>query len=164
MNIRLIEVQDAENFLFLSQVIEESGMMLFEPGEKQLSVDEQKASIERILAVPNSALFVAEKGGDLAGYIAAFGGKVKRTSHSAYLVLGVHPDYYRQGIASKLFEKLFQWALQRGIKRLELTVIKYNEKAFSLYEKMGFSIEGEKVHSLYIDGEPVNEYYMYKLI
>jgi hypothetical protein len=29
---------------------------------------------------------------------------------------------------------------------------------------MGFILEGEKVHSLIINGEPVNEYYLYKLL
>ncbi|WP_010531391.1 GNAT family N-acetyltransferase [Lentibacillus jeotgali] len=48
--------------------------------------------------------------------------------------------------------------------RLELTVIKDNMKAVKLYQKMGFQIEGEKVHSLIIDGQPANEYYMYKLV
>ncbi|RKO61454.1 hypothetical protein Cdeb_01403 [Caldibacillus debilis GB1] len=42
--------------------------------------------------------------------------------------------------------------------RPELTVIKDNEKAFNLYRKMGFVLEGEKVHSLIINGKPVNEY------
>lgn len=50
------------------------------------------------------------------------------------------------------------------ISRLELTVIKDNIKAFNLYRKMGFILEGEKVHSLIINGEPVNEYYLYKLL
>jgi RimJ/RimL family protein N-acetyltransferase len=59
---------------------------------------------------------------------------------------------------------VFQWAKEKEISRLELTVIKDNVKAFNLYKKMGFILEGEKVHSLIIDGLPVNEYYLYKLL
>lgn len=72
--------------------------------------------------------------------------------------------YQGQGVASKLFVELFDWAKEVGITRLGLTVIKDNTKAFNLYRKMGFVLEGEKVHSLMIDGEPVNEYYLYKLL
>jgi RimJ/RimL family protein N-acetyltransferase len=59
---------------------------------------------------------------------------------------------------------LFVWAKDVGISRLGLTVIKGNTKAFNLYKKMGFVLEGEKVHSLKINGEFVNEYYLYNLL
>ena len=72
--------------------------------------------------------------------------------------------YQGQGIASRLFVQLFDWAKEVGITRLGLTVIKDNTKAFNLYKKMGFVLEGEKVHSLMINGELVNEYYLYKLL
>lgn len=96
--------------------------------------------------------------------MAALGNHNKRNRHSAYLVLGVLEDFQGQGIATGLFEKIFEWAKSAGISRLELTVITENVKAHSLYKKMGFVLEGEKVHSLMIDEQPVNEYYLYKLL
>lgn len=41
MMIRPIEVRDAENFLELCKKIDESGFMLFEPGERQTTVEQQ---------------------------------------------------------------------------------------------------------------------------
>ncbi|MBD8069696.1 GNAT family N-acetyltransferase [Bacillus sp. PS06] len=164
MIIRPIEVGDAEDFLALSKKIDESGFMLFEPGERETTVEQQRKSIERISGEKRSVIFVAEVENKLAGFIAALGGNLKRNQHSAYLVLGVQEDYQGQGIATKLFEQMFEWANQLGISRLELTVIKDNTKAFNLYRKMGFILEGEKIHSLIIDGKPVNEYYLYKLL
>ena len=90
--------------------------------------------------------------------------QLTQNQHSAYLVLGVLEDYQGQGIATKLFNRVFEWAKEVEITRLELTVIKDNTKAFNLYRKMGFVLEGEKVHSLIINGQPVNEYYLYKLL
>jgi RimJ/RimL family protein N-acetyltransferase len=162
--IRPIEVSDAENFLELSKKIDESGFMLYEPGERETTVEQQKKSIENILSEKNSIFFVAETENKLVGFIAAIGSNLKRNQHSCYLVLGVSEDYRGQGIATKLFNKLFVWAKDVGISRLGLTVIKGNTKAFNLYKKMGFVLEGEKVHSLKINGEFVNEYYLYKLL
>lgn len=164
MIIRPIEVRDAEKFLELSKEIDRSGFMLFEPGERKTTVEQQKKSIEHITSEPNSIIFVAEVDDRLIGYLVAIGGNVNRNRHRAYLVLGVHEDYQGQGVATKLFNKVFDWAKEVGITRLELTVIKNNTKAFNLYRKMGFVIEGEKVHSLKINGEYVNEYYLYKLL
>jgi ribosomal protein S18 acetylase RimI-like enzyme len=164
MIIRPIEITDAEEFLELSKRIEESGFMLYEPGEKQTTVEQQRKMIEKVKAEEKSIFFVAESEGALAGFIAALGGTVRRKSHSAYLVLGVDEKFRGQGVASQLFNQVFEWANEKNITRLELTVIKNNDRAFNLYRKMGFVIEGEKVHSLKIKGEYVNEYYMYKLL
>lgn len=164
MIIRPIEVSDAENFLELSKKIDESSFMLFEPGERQTTVEQQRKSIERILSEPNTIFFVAEIENKLVGFIAAIGSNLKRNRHSANIVLGVLEDYRGQGIAIKLFNNVFEWANEVGISRLGLTVIKHNNKAFNLYRKMGFKSEGERVQSLKINGEFVNEYYLYKLL
>ncbi len=67
-------------------------------------------------------------------------------------------------MATKLFQRLFEWAKEMKLTRLELTVMKTNAKAYQLYRNLGFTVEGEKIHSLLVDGEPVNEYYLYKLL
>ncbi|MDA7026475.1 GNAT family N-acetyltransferase [Bacillus sp. CLL-7-23] len=164
MIIRPIVGSDAQQFLELSNKLDESGFMLYEPGERKTTVEEQRKSIERIQFEKKSIFFVAEVDNKIVGFIAAIGGKVKRNQHSAYLVLGVLEEYQGQGIATKLFHQVFKWAKEVKISRLELTVMKDNIKAFNLYRKEGFMLEGEKVHSLIINGKPVNEYYLYKLL
>jgi len=164
MIIRKIKEDDATRFLELQKSVDQSGFMLFEPGERQWTVEQQQQSINRILSEENSIIFVAEENQQLAGFIVGLGSQLIRNKHSAYLVLGVHEDFRGKGVATQLFQQIFNWAKERGITRLGLTVIKTNEKAIRLYKKMGFEIEGEKVHSLIIDGKAVNEYYMYKLI
>ncbi|TJY40692.1 GNAT family N-acetyltransferase [Cohnella pontilimi] len=164
MNIRPIEVDDAENFLNLNKELDESGFMLYDPGERQTTVEQQKQYIQKILAEPTTIFFVAEMENNLVGFIAALGGNLIRNRHSAHLVVGVLEDYRGQGIATKLFHKVFEWAKEAGLLRIGLTVMKDNHKAFNLYRKMGFILEGEKVHSLKVNGEYVNEYYLYKLL
>ncbi|MFC7684865.1 GNAT family N-acetyltransferase [Ureibacillus sp. GCM10028918] len=164
MIIRTIQLSDTSKYLELNKKIDESGYMLYEPGEKQISYEQQKKIIENILSNNKSTMLVAEVDHQLAGFIAAIGSNLKRTQHRASIVLGVHEEFRGRGIATELFKNLFTWAKKMGITRLELTVIKENDNAFNLYRKVGFVLEGEKVHSLMINGEPRNEYYLYKLL
>ena len=164
MLIRTINLKDTKNYLDLNKKIDESGFMLYEPGEKQITFEQQEKFIKRILADNHSTMLVADLDDQLAGFIAAIGNNLKRTQHRAYIVIGLLEDFRGKGIGKSLFEHLFVWARDTGITRLELTVIKENNRAFNLYRKMGFILEGEKVNSLMIDGEPMNEYYLYKIV
>ncbi|MGN0972690.1 MAG: GNAT family N-acetyltransferase, partial [Aristaeellaceae bacterium] len=56
------------------------------------------------------------------------------------------------------------WARANHITRPELTVERPNEAARHLYEKMGFAIEGVRKRSMLVDGRPVDEYYMARLL
>lgn len=55
------------------------------------------------------------------------------------------------------------WAEEKKITRLELTVICENEIAKHLYEKSGFEIEGVKRKSVLVDGIYLDEFYMAKI-
>lgn len=164
MEIRQLKEEDAAQFLELNKQLDDTGYMLYDPGERQMNVEEQRKAIAQMKADSSVHFLVVVEDKSLMGFIAVLRGKLKRNSHSAYLVLGVDNNYRGQGVASALFEEVFSWSQIQGISRLELTVIKHNHPAFNLYSKMGFILEGEKVHSLMIDGKPVNEYYMYKLL
>lgn len=163
--IREITEADAAPFLKLCQIIDqETNFMLFEPHERNFTIEKQKSMIQALLSPHNSTLLVAEKDEQLVGYIIARGGAVKRKQHAAYLVIGVLQHYAGQGIGKQLLHEVEQWARTQQLLRLELTVMSHNERAIALYEKIGFAIEGEAVHGLIIDGQPRNEYYMAKIL
>lgn len=50
MIIRKIRLNDAENFLELNKKMDESGFMLYEPGERTTSVDQQEKILDKILS------------------------------------------------------------------------------------------------------------------
>lgn len=166
LEIRELHISDAAAFLKLKKKVDDSGYMLYDPGERESTVEKQEKAIKLFNEDESVKFLVAEDGGKrtLAGYIGAFRGKLNRNKHSAYLVLGVDEIYRGKGTASSLFNEIFGWAEGAGISRLELTVIKDNIPAFNLYRKMGFVLEGEKINSLMINEKAINEYYFYKLI
>ena len=61
---------------------------------------------------------------------------MNRISHTAYIITGILKAYHRQGIGSKFFNMLDEWAGENGIVRLELTVECVNTGAKHLYERM----------------------------
>lgn len=56
------------------------------------------------------------------------------------LRIGTHPDYQRQGIASKLFAKLNIELMNREVENLLLEVRADNTPAIALYEQQGFAM------------------------
>ncbi len=165
MLIRTIHPDDAEQFLNLCRKLDqETQFMMFEPGERTTTIEEQRKHIQRLLLQENSTIFVVEHNGQLIGYLSASGGEFRRIRHSAYIVIGILQAFTGQGIGAQLFAALDEWAHQKSITRLELTVMTHNQAGLALYRKRGFEIEGTKKHALLVNNQYVDEYYMAKLL
>ncbi|TLS37972.1 GNAT family N-acetyltransferase [Pseudalkalibacillus caeni] len=156
---------DARAFLkLLKKLDRETKFMLFEPDERKTTEVEQRKQLETFIGKDNKRVFVVENEEDIVGFLLANGGNCNRNKHACYLVCGILQKYTGQGIGTSLFEKMEEWAIKNGIKRLELTVMKHNRAALYLYGKAGFYVEGLKRNSLIVDGEFVDEFYMAKLL
>lgn len=161
---RNVEKLDTESLWnMMNQLDYETKFMMYEPGERTKNLARLQENVD--IAVNGSNLsLLAVDGNEIVGYISAQIGNVRREKHSAYIVVGIREKYRNQGIGINFFKKLDEWALDKKLVRLELTVLCTNEVALNLYKKSGFEIEGTKRKSMYIDGEYVDEYYMSKII
>ncbi|MBD8006604.1 GNAT family N-acetyltransferase [Bacillus norwichensis] len=164
MEIRHIRLEDAEQFSTLIASVDSSNMMLFEPGERKTSKEQEEQNIEKILLQSNSTIIVAEDNDRLIGFVTVLGGESSRSQHAARISVGVTEEFRGKGVATRLLKEAFRWSKEMGLSRLGVTVMKHNERAFSLYLKMGFEVEGEKFQSLMINGKPIDEFYLYKLL
>jgi RimJ/RimL family protein N-acetyltransferase len=161
--IRPIEQRDAEQFLeLLSALDRETSFLLMEPGERTLTIEAQRKLIET--SAPLRMVFVAEREGELVGFVGATRGAFRRNQHSAHLAMGVRRSAQRTGVGSALLSRLVDWAEESGIHRLELTVMAHNLGAIALYLRHGFAIEARRVASLKVDGAYVDEYGMARLL
>ena len=79
-------------------------------------------------------------------------------------MIGVRASHGGRGIGRRLLEELDRWAGEHGISRLELTVMATNERAFGLYCKLGYEVEGTRRAAMLVDGELVDELWMAKLL
>ncbi len=165
MFIRTIRPDDADQLVHLKlQLDDETQFMMFEPGERTLTVEGQRKQIERILAHDNQTILVVEHEGQLVGYLSAIGGGYKRSRHSAYIVVGILQAFAHQGIGTQLFIAMEEWARQHHLHRLELTVMAHNQAALALYKKRGFEMEGVRNDAIFVNGQYVDEYAMAKLL
>ena len=162
MKIREATVDDAREIFLVMSNVEQSGFMLISPGERNVNEGGLENYIERLNLHVNSGFFVAEIDGVIAGYLILKGETAEKIKHRASLVVGVHSDYRKRGIAKKLFEYVFNWAKERGISKIELTVMVKNEAAYHLYSKLGFIIEGVRKNSLFTNDTYIDEFYMAK--
>ncbi len=56
----------------------------------------------------------------------------------------IDPAYRQQGLASKLVERVIEWAKAKGLSKMRLWNVDGNEAAEKLYRKFGFQLTGEK--------------------
>ncbi len=62
--------------------------------------------------------------------------------HRATFGISVRDDYQNKGLGKILTQYMLDIAKERGMKKVELTVVSYNKRAVHIYEKMGFEKEG----------------------
>ena len=95
-----------------------------------------------LLGDPNARVVVAQ----LEGQVVASGFAVIKPArpyldHEKYAYLGfmyTEPGYRGRGINAGIVEELKQWALDRGLAEIRLTVYLENLPAIKAYEKSGF--------------------------
>lgn len=83
-----------------------------------------------------------------------------RLNHIGILGITVLKDYWNLGIGKYLIEATIERGKNNGLTRIELTTRVDNERALSLYKKLGFEIEGQLKNSIYIDDRYYDSYIM----
>lgn len=86
-----------------------------------------------VLTLPKVIRLKAVVGGRLAGFIA--GDPHQGQGIGWIVILGVLPEYRRQGIAEKLLEECERWL---SFSQIRLSVRASNEPAINLYRKAGY--------------------------
>jgi len=156
---------DAAGLLALKQDLDrETSFMLLEPGERRENRGDVAADLARVANQVNAVVMVAETAGQLVGYAEARGGRFRRSRITAYVVIGVLAAASGRGVGAGLLRELELWAPAHGIHRLELTVMAHNQRAFELYQRMGYTVEGRRRECLIEDGRFTDELYMAKLL
>jgi RimJ/RimL family protein N-acetyltransferase len=166
--IRTIEPDDAEAITsFFTAVDNETRFLLFEPGERTRGPEGWRTRIEEIRTGGADEIFAAVDSavpGELAGLLFILGEARRRLKHSISPMIAVRQAYAGQGIATRLFAAMEEWARERGIHRIHLQVQCDNHRAVALYHRLGYHVEGFHRHAVWVDGRWVDDYTMAKLL
>lgn len=113
--------------------------------------------VAEVSDLSNNASELSTTHSNVLGHVSIIMSQKARMKHSAVLMIAVHPDTHGKGIGyAMLVEMLNQADNWLNLIRVELEVHKDNEAAISLYQKLGFEIEGEKRFSIFKDGKLSN--------
>ena len=110
---------------------------------KQSKQDTQKSFLENAIKSEWSEVFIAKNKQETIGYLVLFLQDHPKESfvydEFGYIgSLGVKAEYQRQGIATLLIQKAEEYLINRGIYAMDLDVFMFNNKAFNLYQKLGY--------------------------
>jgi RimJ/RimL family protein N-acetyltransferase len=107
-----------------------------------------------------AAFFVAEISGCLSGIINLARGRWRKDAHLAEFGMSCLPDCRGIGLGTALMTRGMAWARSVGVRKLTLEVFASNERAISLYRKMGFAEEARLRGQYIIDGQLVDSVLM----
>jgi len=126
--------------------------------------EDSKEYTRKLVKDKGCLLVVAEVGGPkvrrVVGHLSMtrYGQHVKKSQHVRVLAMLIVEGYREMGIGSKLIAYALAWARkQPGVEKVVLGVFSNNERAFHVYEKFGFRVEGVRKDHYYIDGKREDE-------
>jgi ribosomal protein S18 acetylase RimI-like enzyme len=74
-------------------------------------------------------------------------------AHEGSLGMGVLDEYRGRGLGERLLRTALDAARTQGFERVSLSVYARNTRAFELYRKVGFAVEGTRVRGKKLDDE-----------
>ena len=163
MEFKTLEKEEAQLFVdFFDQLIKETDYLLPTVEESHKTKEKQEASIEKFNDFKQ--VFIAKENNQIVGFIGITRMGLKKVKHIADFAIGVLSDYKRQHVATKLLNLAEEWLRERGVNRLEMTVIAENDGAVSFYKKNGFQQEGIRRKSIFMHDRYYDELYMSKFL
>ncbi|WP_059172241.1 GNAT family N-acetyltransferase [Bacillus sp. FJAT-27445] len=165
--IRKGTIEDAEGtFEVQKSVIAEGGYLMTAPEEFNKTIDQHEEWIKRITASERETLFVADRDGEIAGFIMFQSPDRKRLSHTGSFGIMISKEHRDQGLGKLLLKTLLDWAEKTPlIEKVSLAVFSTNQRAIALYKSFGFIEEGRKVNDVkFGENEYADDILMYKSV
>ena len=97
--------------------------------------------------------FVAVEGEKVVGWCDILPQRGEGFKHSGTLGMGVLHGYRGKRIGTRLMQATMDAAKEIGLERIELEVYASNTRAYKMYEKWGFQVEGVKKQARKLDGK-----------
>lgn len=135
------ENTDEANMLidYLKTVTGETRFLLSEPDEVKYTTEGELGFIKEHNESENCMLILVFVDGEYAGNC-SFEGKTssRRAKHRAGIGIALFQKYTGFGLGRLLLEVLLRKMKEQGYEQAELTVVEGNDRAYHLYESLGF--------------------------
>ena len=148
--IRSPEPADAEKMLtYLKATAEETEFGLSYPEELDFTIEDEEEFIGHFSQDKGGIMISAFDGENVVGNASLCSEMDrKKTLHRATFGIAILKEHWGQGLGRKILSELIVFAKQADYEQLELEVASCNAAAVNLYKKLGFTVYGERPHSL----------------
>lgn len=159
VKVRRARAADLEQYAENVQSVADEGRYIF----TERMTEERRKSAEKLFKDKGCLVAVAEatEGGErkLVGSLTMTRyGDAEKSRHVRVLGMLVVKGYRGMGIGTRLMEYALKWArAERGVEKVTLGVFSNNKRAFHLYERFGFEVEGVRRRHYYIAGRHEDE-------
>lgn len=116
--------------------------MVFDVADRQMLLHQTTAELSAV-ATGKRGIFVVERGGDLIGYIDVHGVLGEEAAHFASFSLAIRRAWWGCGMGAQLVSAAEAWARSNGYIFLVILVAVRNARAFTLYQRLGYTVCGE---------------------
>jgi len=167
VHIRIGQLDDAKALLDIKRdVISENAYWIPTTDEFNMTVTQQRDSIQKVLENEREIIIIAEVNGIVVGWLEFESQTLKKISHTGSFGIMIHKDYRGMGIGRMLVNELLDWAEKNSfIEKVSLGVFSTNHRAISLYKSMGFEEEGRKIKEIRMnENEYIDDILMYKFV
>ncbi|MBM7706576.1 RimJ/RimL family protein N-acetyltransferase [Chryseomicrobium aureum] len=165
--IRLARPEDAEAMVAIQkEVLTEEIYFVSTIDEFHQTVEGQREWIQAKQEHPNEVLFVAEKDGEVVGWLVfQTEGRIK-VRHTGKFGVMIKQEARGQGYGKQLVQGLIDWAHAHPvIEKISLFTFATNTRAIALYKQLGFVEEGRKLKEYKLaDGTYLDDVLMAKFV
>jgi len=155
IKVRPMTLEDLDTIFLIDQKIRELGKAITYVNlttehiftiEREASLQERTVGYGDLITGGVGGLlelgFVAEVEGRVCGFIL---GRVTyvgepATQVGSIIILGVHPDYWRRGIATQLVDAICEKYRSEGIKTVHIGIEQRDKQLLGFFERMGFTV------------------------
>ncbi len=140
LTLRAPKIKDARALLdYLYNCSIESDFVLASPESVQKrTVKDEEAWVRSFNESPDSALFLVEIDGKIAGLSEVNRSSGPKIHHRGNIGISIRKEFWNRGIGHILFDEMIAFAAETDCVQLELGVLDNNPRARHLYEKKGF--------------------------
>lgn len=146
ISIRQAIPTDAKQLMeVMSLLNQETPYLVVSPHALNMPVSSMEKEVDYIYQQDNQLILLALNHEEIIGIATLVSQEDKSFEHIGEVGITIKKDYWGIGLGTIMLEEIIELAkASTTTKRLEINVQKRNTRAFSLYEKVGFSIDGIK--------------------
>ena len=162
--LRAPRTEDAAALLScIKQCFGETDFLSRYPDEFNMTVEQEATFLTRALASPSQLMIVCEVDGTIVGNASFQAPPLRKMAHRAQVALSICQAFWGLGIGTAMLTALVDAARSAGLSRLELEYVEGNDRGRAIYDKLGFTVYGERPDAIRLaDGTSTSEILMVK--